>query len=436
MKNKYVKIDGIHCNHCIDLITNELLKNKKIKEVKIKNNIAHILYNNKLSNKEIIKAINNIDYFTKEEYISDDLKDINNKIRLKELIIIILIVIIIWIFIKKLFGFNIFNVIPTIDSNITYGMLFITGLLTSIHCISMCGAINLMAIIDTKNKNYKRPILYNLGRVISYTIIGGIVGLIGSIFTLNNIANGTVIIIAALLMLFMALNMLGIVSFKIPLTSRLNIRNNSRNSFIIGLLNGLMPCGPLQAMQIYALSTGSFIKGALAMFLFSLGTVPLMLAVGLFYNVIKGKRKIIVNKIASVLIFVLSIVMLNRGLLTLGVDLSKSLNNYDEFTKTELKDNYQEVKFNLNYNSYEDIIVQKDIPVRMIIHVDKKHLTGCNSKLELKEFNIEKELVVGDNIIEFTPTKEETYTYTCWMNMIKNNIKVVDNIEYFKGGKK
>ena len=50
----------------------------------------------------------------------------------------------------------------------------------------------------------------------------------------------------------------------------------------------------------------------------------------------------------------------------------------------------------------------------MIIHVDKKYLTGCNNKIELKEFNIEKELVVGDNIIEFTPTKEGTYTYTCW----------------------
>ena len=45
--------------------------------------------------------------------------------------------------INKLFGYNIFNIIPSIDANMTYGMLFITGLLTSIHCISMCGAINL-----------------------------------------------------------------------------------------------------------------------------------------------------------------------------------------------------------------------------------------------------------------------------------------------------
>ena len=135
----------------------------------------------------------------------------------------------------------------------------------------MCGAINLIAIYDT-NKNYKRSLLYNLGRVLSYTLIGGLVGLIGSIFTLSNIANGIVILIASLIMLVMSFNMLGIIDFKIPF-KKIRIKKKTRNAFIVGLLNGLMPCGPLQAMQVYALSTGSFIKGALSMFLFSLGTV-------------------------------------------------------------------------------------------------------------------------------------------------------------------
>ena len=59
----------------------------------------------------------------------------------------------------------------------------------------------------------------------------------------------------------------------------------------------------------------------------------------------------------------------------------------------------------------------------------KKYLTGCNNKIIMQDFNIEKNLVEGDNIIEFTPTKTGIFTYTCWMNMIKNNIKVVDKIE-------
>ena len=433
---KYVKIDGIHCEHCITLITNELLKNKKIEKVNIKNNIAHISYSGNLSNKEIINSIRKIDYFTKEEYISDNLKVLNNGIKIKEFIIIISVIIVLWFLINRIFGFNIFNVIPNIESNITYGMLFVTGLLTSIHCVSMCGAINLVAIMDNSKTNYKKPLLYNLGRVISYTIIGGLVGLIGSVFTLSSVANGVIILLASIIMLLISLNFLGIISFQLPFLYKIKIYNKSRNSFIIGLLNGLMPCGPLQAMQIYALSTGSFINGALSMFLFSIGTVPLMLFVGIFYNLIKGKGKIIVNKIAAVLLLVLSIMMLNRALLSFNIDVTKYFKNYDNFTPSILKEDYQLIEFDLEYNDYEDIIIQKDIPVKMIIRVDKKYLTECNNEIEIKNFNIKKKLEIGDNIIEFTPSKEGLYTYTCWMNMITNNIKVVDDIKYFKGDNK
>ena len=432
---KYVKIDGIHCKHCIEVITSELLNNKNIKSVTIKNNIAHITYENKLTNKEIMNTIKRIDYFTKEEYISDNLKNIDSKIRLKEFIIIVVILFVLWFLVNKLFEYNIFNVIPNIDSSITYGMLFVTGILTSIHCISMCGAINLIAIIDSKNNNYKRPILYNLGRVISYTIIGGLVGLLGSIVSLNSTINGIIILFASLIMILMSFNMLGIIEFRLPFINKIRLKDKSRNSFIIGLLNGLMPCGPLQAMQVYALSTGSFIKGALSMLLFSLGTVPLMLCIGIFYNLIKGKGKIIINKVASVLILILSIVMLNRGLLAFGIDISKAFNDYSIYNSTKIEGDYQIVEFDLEYNDYEDIIVQKGIPVKMIIHVDKKYLTGCNSELVLIDFNKKVKLEVGDNVIEFTPKNTGTYTYTCWMNMIKNNIKVVDDINNFKGDK-
>ena len=108
------------------------------------------------------------------------------------------------------------------------------------------------------------------------------------------------------------------------------------------------------------------------------------------------------------------------------------MKNYGNYTSSILKDDYQIVEFNLSYSNYEDIIVQKDIPVKMIIHVDKKYLTGCNEEVTLKDFNVTKKLEVGDNLIEFTPTTTGTYTYTCWMDMIKNNIKVIDDEDYFK----
>lgn len=426
---KYVRIEGIHCHHCIDTITKALLKNPHITKVKIKNNIATIDYQEPLSNEEIIKTIKDIDYFTKEDYIFTDNKNMDTKIKLKEFILILLILLGVGYSIQKIFGYNIFNVIPSIDTNITYGMLFITGLLTSIHCVSMCGAIHLVAIVNQnpkyREKSWCNSILYNLGRVISYTLLGGLVGTLGSVFKINNTISGLIILLAAVLMLLMSLSMLGVIDFHLPSLGNFQLKRKPKNAFVIGLLNVFMPCGPLQAMQVYALSTGSFLKGALSMFLFSLGTVPLLLGVGLFYNLIKGRGKIIINKIASVLILLLSLIMLNRGLLTLNIDITKFFSNDKNYQVAKVIDGVQVIEFDLSYNSYPDIKVKKDIPVQIIINVDEKYLTGCNNEILIPDFNLDKKLEVGQNIIEFMPTKIGTFTYTCWMKMLKNKIEVV-----------
>lgn len=432
MNKIYVKIDGIHCSHCISKIKTALLKNKNIKNVEINNNIAYISYINDIENNDIIKIITDLGYITKKEYISNNLKEVNNHIELKEFIIILMSIILTILLINKIFGFNIFNLIPTIDNSITYSMLICTGFLTSIHCISMCGAVNLTSIINSNyNIKLKRPFLYNLGRILSYTLIGGLVGFLGNVININNNITGVIIILASLMMLLISLNMLGIIDFKT--LKLIHIKNKSHNAFLIGILNGFMPCGPLQALEIYALGTGSFIKGAISMFLFGIGTFPLMFIFGASITLFKGKIRLLVNKIASVLILILSISMLNRGLLTLNIDLSHHFNKYNSYTYSILIDDYQRIDFNLTYDNYEDIIVLKDIPVKMIIHADKKYLTGCNNKIIINAFQIEKELKIGDNIIEFIPTNTGDYTYTCWMNMIKNNIKVIDNKKYFEG---
>ena len=288
-------------------------------------------------------------------------------------------------------------------------MLFITGLLTSIHCISMCGAINLIATYNRENKtNLKRPILYNLGRLTSYSILGGIVGVIGSIISISETINGLIIIFASIIMLLMSLSMLNIIKFRLPKLIKFKKRTKTSNPFIIGLLNGFMPCGPLQAMQIYALSTGSFVKGALSMFLFCLGTIPLMLSVGIVFNVAKGRKRIMLNKVASVLILLLSLTMLFRGFSTFGININK------------------------NYGNCDDIIVQKGKKVKLIINAPKKYLTRCNNIVMINEFNIKKELVEGENVIEFILNEVGTYSMNCWMNMITNNIKVIDDEKYYE----
>ena len=99
---------------------------------------------------------------------------------------------------------------------------------------------------------------------------------------------GIFAILSGVFMVIMGLNMLNV----IPWLKKINPHmpkifgrkiqgsKGKHGPFIVGLLNGLMPCGPLQAMQLYALGTGSFLMGAASMFVFSLGTVPLMFGFG------------------------------------------------------------------------------------------------------------------------------------------------------------
>ena len=427
MNNIYVKIDGITCTNCEDTIRKKLLQNKNIKEISFNKNICLIKYKGKINLNKIIDDICGLDYFTCEDYIKENINDLKN-IRIHEFILISILILITFLIIYKVFGYNIFNVIPVIDSNISYGMLFFIGIFTSIHCISMCGAIN---IIATKSKKgIKNIILYNFGRVLSYTILGGIAGLIGSVFKFSEILSGIIILLAAIIMLIMSLSMLGICNLKNIKLFKNKI--HSRNSFVIGLLNGLMPCGPLQAMQLYALSTSNFIYGALSMLLFGLGTVPLMFFSSFIFNNLKGKKKILLNKISAVLIFILSLGMIFRGISTLGFNITNLFKNYGNYEKSIIYKKYQEVNIDLSYDGYEDIIVQKGIKVRLVINVSKKYLTGCNNKVVISEYGIRKKLVEGKNIIEFMPKKEGVFTMNCWMNMLNNSIKVVDDYNYFE----
>lgn len=432
MSTWYVRIEGIHCPHCIVTIRRALLKNQQIQGVQIQNNIAEIAYQEPLKKEQLIQLIDEAGYITKESYISTKRKDVVKRVPSRELLYIIVILLFIAFLFQQLFGFNIFNMIPQIDSSISYGMLIVTGGLTSIHCISMCGAINLAATYDSNRvRSLRKPILYNLGRILSYTIIGGIVGALGNVLSLNANISGIIILIAAAAMFVMSLAMMGFLDFRFSITCRLPGRTKlyGSNAFVIGLMNGLMPCGPLQAMQLYALSTGSALQGAISMFLFGMGTVPLMLFMGLIVNLVSNKRRMLINNVAAVFIFLISLVMINRGLLAFGIDLLPSnSSNYSEYKIATIKEEYQEVKIDLSYAGYEDIIVQKGIPVHFVIQAKQGDITGCNNAVQSRELEFASDLVQGDNVIVFTPSKEGAYVYTCWMNMLKNTILVVDDI--------
>lgn len=441
----YIGINGIYCEHCITTITRTLMKLEGVTDVVIKNNVAEVTGNPVPDPETLIRTICEIGYETDASHISERKWDVSPHIKLSDFVMILSIIILIAYSCRRFLGFNIFTLIPTIDSNITYGMLIVTGLLTSLHCVCMCGALNLSASTESNTiHSYARPVLYNIGRVISYTITGGIVGLIGSVISINTIISGIIVTGAAVIMLLLSLRMLGLVDYHLPhiLKTRKLLRipriSGRKSAFIIGIFNGLMPCGPLQAMQLYALSTGSPILGALSMFLFAIGTVPLMFVFGMISNILKGKTREWIYKTTATLLLVLSVVMANRGLSIIGIhstqptDTLSGNDTYDEFISSTIENGIQKVSFHLSYSEYADIVVQKDIPVKMNIIVDEGYLTGCNNEVISRDFDFDVPLSVGSNTINFTPDKIGDYTYTCWMNMIENKIKVIDDKNYFE----
>ncbi|MDR1481610.1 MAG: sulfite exporter TauE/SafE family protein [Synergistaceae bacterium] len=335
---------------------------------------------------------------------------------------------------------SVFNFFPQAENGMSYGMLFAVGLLTSVHCVAMCGGINLSQCLSNCPGSALRPaILYNAGRVASYTIVGGIVGALGSVVSFSGAARGVVQMAAGIFMLILGINMLGIFSFlrsltpRLPksLSDRIERGKNGRGPLYVGLLNGLMPCGPLQAMQLFALYAGSPVRGALSMLVFSLGTVPLMFGLGAFSSLISGKFAGRIMRAGAVIVILMGVVMFNNGISLSGfgdAPFSAAAGAADSQPATlSGLGGVQEVATSLTkYGRYSPITVKAGVPVKWTIHADRGTVNGCNNEIIIPAFGIQRKLSVGDTLVEFTPTKPGKYTYSCWMGMIRSTITVVE----------
>ena len=328
---------------------------------------------------------------------------------------------------------TILSTFPVARAGMSLGALFVLGLMTSLHCVAMCGGINLAqsaSAAQAGNKVSQANLLYNGGRLISYTTVGGIVGAIGSVFRLSIPVQAAIQIFAAIFMALMALNLLDIEFLRgwVPtlpdsLRNRL-MRHGTHSSFYVGLLNGFMPCGPLQAMQLYALSTGNWQTGALSMLCFCLGTTPLMLGFGLVSGTLNRRFAKPVRIASGVLVLIMGMSMLINGLSLAGVPLRPLTSNTADTAGNGSE--VQTVQSELDWQGYPDITVRAGIPVRWVIHADEEKITGCNNEMVIPALDLRVQLSPGDNIVEFTVDEPGVIPYTCWMGMLNGSITVVE----------
>lgn len=207
---------------------------------------------------------------------------------------------------------------------------FIIGLFGSIHCVGMCGPIALALPMggNSKFQLIVSRLLYNLGRVVTYSFFGFLFGLIGDrirLFGLQQMVSiilGSVIILRLLIpqkysFFKIGLFQKGVTKLKQEFSNMFG-KNSMKSLFIIGILNGFLPCGFVYVGIAGAIATGDAFEGAAFMALFGLGTLPIMFAASLFSSVLSLKARLNFRKVIPVFSFVIGVLFILRGL-NLGI---------------------------------------------------------------------------------------------------------------------
>lgn len=204
----------------------------------------------------------------------------------------------------------------------------ILGLLGSLHCVGMCGPIAFMLPVDRSNsvKKVSQITIYHLGRLLAYSIIGLVFGLVGKSLYIFGIQQQLSIIIGVVMIIVVLLphKIIGKYNFSKPLYKLISkvksslgqaLKKKTADTFLtIGFLNGFLPCGLVYMAVFGAVATGSLLDGSLYMILFGLGTIPLMTSAIYLGKFLSSTVKQRIQKAIPVFVVVIGILFVLRGL--------------------------------------------------------------------------------------------------------------------------
>lgn len=209
---------------------------------------------------------------------------------------------------------------------------FTIGLVGSLHCLGMCGPIAIGIPLHKDNwiKKAFGGILYNLGRIVTYGILGAIFGLLGRGIQLAGLQQWASIGIGIAMIVSVIFPVVfrekikfdkiftGYASRLIGSFKNLFTKSSLSSLFTIGLLNGLLPCGLVYMAIAGALNTNDMMMGVAFMVMFGIGTTPALLALSLAGNVVGSQFKAKARKVIPVFIVILGILFILRGM-NLGI---------------------------------------------------------------------------------------------------------------------
>lgn len=335
--------------------------------------------------------------------------------------------------------------------------MFVLGLGTSLHCVSMCGPLVLTYAVKAEESGpWHRRVLPNVAyqgaKVVSYMTVGLLLGAIGSLLDFDAL-RPYVMYAAGAFMIVLGLGMTGRVKWAAKLTPRpprwlMGLLAKARGKasreaesgesslatpITFGLMTGLLPCGPLMAAQVSAAASGSAVSGALGMAAFAVGTAPLMVAFGTAGSLIPRvwKQRMMTVLAAGVIIF--GLVFINRGLMLTGAPVSfETIKNAVVGGQVAETADYQtgadgvvEVPLVIENTQFVPATVQVPAgkPVRLL--VDRREDNACSDQVALPQLGVLADVApFAVTAVDLPPTAAGRYTLTCGMGMMSGQLVV------------
>ncbi|MEK7552058.1 MAG: sulfite exporter TauE/SafE family protein [Patescibacteria group bacterium] len=296
-------VHGMHCNACVLMIENELQDLPNIESAKssLQNHSVEVVgdFGGK-TQEEIAKELT-VPLASKGYTVSIQKQE--RRVNWRDFKIAVPIALgfaLLFYILQKMGIINLVN-----SGNVTYGTAFVIGIIASLStCMAVVGGLVLsMSATFAKEGDKVRPqILFHLGRIVAFFILGGVIGAIGSAFTLNTAGTFILNLVIGVVMLILGINLLEVFHFtkKFQLTMPKFIArhahgiskfNHTLTPLLVGIATFFLPCGFTQSMQIFTLTTGSFMGGGLTMLAFALGTFPVLALLSFSSFSIKNSSK-------------------------------------------------------------------------------------------------------------------------------------------------
>jgi len=323
-------------------------------------------------------------------------------------------------------------------------LAFLTGVVASLSsCLAIVGST--VAAFSLKQKNEKKTFLngsllpnlfFHSGRLVAFFVLGGLLGFMGGQLKMEGNFFSLYLILISLLLAWLGLNILGL----IPSISALGIRmpkgtlriwqklknfDNPWSAVFLGALTFFLPCGFTQSVQLLALASGGFWSGGGLLFFFALGTLPVLLLFGTTVAWVKSKKWIFFQKAVGVLIIFSAFFTFSSGRALLQ---SKKAGNLSPLVESEERtvETVQAVEMKITSSGFRPNIlkIKEGASVKWIINGDE--VSGCTNKIIIPSLGIEKNILPGENVIEFRSTarKGEEIPFSCWMGMVRGKFIV------------